>query len=405
MADNHGAISNEPAIDDDSAPNSTSLGFLTPLPELSAAQLRSRRLVRSGSAAHLGRSTLRRRRAGRRRAVRIATAVSVLALIVGVALVVDREGVRDERAIATVADPQDTFRHSNRNVVPSSRPARPAAKSTKSVTKRVKSKAVRSAAPSTKKTEAAAEPGKTTVGVAAPAGAPTAGVPAGTTLKSMNGALITKAGTVIDGAEIKGGVTVAADNVVIKRSRISGSGTYGVYVRSGSLTIQNSTISGFENSMAGDNYATSGLEVTASSDDGFKIGSNVSIVGSWCHDLATANGAHADCGQIQSGVKNVVIQGNWFDPGSSSANSALFIAPDLGPSGAGPLLVEGNVLGGGNYSLFCVDGDNGRFFISGITVRNNSFLRNSNYGPMRINVQAQVLGNVWKDTNSAVPAG
>jgi hypothetical protein len=401
MADNHGAIRNQPVIDEAADAETTRLGFFAPIPELTASQLRSRRLVRAGNAAHLGRSTLRRRRAGRRRAIWIATTVSVFALVTAIALVLDREDVTDERTIATVAGAQVESRPANRSRPAGTRRARPRAKSTRVARKPVKTTAVPSKAPATSAAGTAAGPGRSPAGTV-PSGVPAAGVPAGTSLKTMNGTTITKAGTVIDGAEISGSVTVAASNVVIKRSRISGSGTYGVYVRSGSLSIQDSTISGFENSMAGDNYATSGLEVTASSDDGFKIGSNVSIVGSWCHDLATADGAHADCGQVQSGVTNVVIRGNWFDPGNSSANAALFIAPDLGPSAPGPLLVEGNVLGGGNYSLFCVDGDNGRFFISGITVRNNSFLRNANYGPMRINVQAQVVGNRWNDTSSAI---
>jgi Right handed beta helix region len=236
----------------------------------------------------------------------------------------------------------------------------------------------------------------------APAGVPRSGVPAGTNLTAMNSLTITQAGTVIDSADIRGGVTIQASNVTIKNSKIEGNGDYGVYVRSGSLTLQDSTVTGFDNSVAGDNYTADRVEVTQSQEDGFKIGDNVTIENSYCHDLVVAPGAHSDCGQVQSGVRNAVIRGNWFDIGNKNGNSALFLAPDLGPSSPGPLIVEDNVLGGGNFTLQCVDGDNGRYFISNITISGNSFLSNSYYGPMRVNVTAKISGNVMKGTSKVV---
>lgn len=337
-------------------------------------------------------------------------------MVGGIMLVVDRDGAGDQATISPVAGEYPAGKDRNspkttRNWPRTARLARPttpvikptasASKPASSRPKPASKKRVESSAPVVKATSAPAVPARPGPATA-PSGVPVAGVPAGTALKAAKGGVITRSGTVIDGADISGGITVAASNVVIRRSRISGSDTYGVYVRSGSLTIQDTTITGFENALAGDNYTAAGLDVSATTDDGFKIGSNVSIVDSWCHDLATAPGAHADCGQVQSGISNVVIRGNWFDPGNKGANAALFIAPDLGPSGSGPLLVEGNVFGGGNYSLFCVDGDNRRYYISGITLRNNRFLRNSNYGPIRVNVQALVSGNTWRDTGAAI---
>ena len=231
---------------------------------------------------------------------------------------------------------------------------------------------------------------------------PKAGLPLGTVLTKMSGLNITKAGTVIDGADITGTVTVNAANVTIRRSKVNGDGMAGIYVQSGNLTLEDTTVTGFEASVAGDNYIATRVEVTKGFSDGFKIGDNVIIQDSWCHDMTPAAGAHADCGQVQSGVKNATIRRNWFDVGNTNGNAALFMAPDLGPSSPGPLLVENNVLGGGNFTLQCVDGNNGEYFIGGITIRNNEFLRNSNYGPMRINVPATVTGNVYQDNKQAV---
>jgi hypothetical protein len=227
-------------------------------------------------------------------------------------------------------------------------------------------------------------------------------VPAGTSLKAMSGTTISKDGTVIDGAEIRGGVTVTARNVVIRRSRISGSGFWGVYVRGGSLTLEDTTVSGFDNSVMGDNYTATRVEVTKANDDGFKIGNDVTIQDSWCHDLVVVPGAHSDCGQVQSGIRNAFVRRNWFDVGSGDGNAALFLAPDLGPTTAGPLVVENNVLGGGNFTVQCVDGGDGKYLITDITIRNNSFLPNSRFGPLRVNVKAVISGNTMKDTQRAI---
>jgi hypothetical protein len=218
----------------------------------------------------------------------------------------------------------------------------------------------------------------------------------------MGPLLITQAGTVIDGADIKGGVVITAAGVVIRRSRVSGTDGMGIYVRGGSLTLEDSTITGFDDSVGGDNYTATRVEVTKSNNDGFKIGDNVTIQDSWCHDLFIAAGAHSDCGQVQSGVKNVMIRRNWFDVGSGDGNSALFLAPDLGPSSAGPMVIENNVLGGGNFTLQCVDGNDGQYFISNIAIRGNHFLRNSRFGPIRVNVPVIFLANVYQDNGAVI---
>ncbi|GAA3593891.1 hypothetical protein GCM10022223_06070 [Kineosporia mesophila] len=230
--------------------------------------------------------------------------------------------------------------------------------------------------------------------------APSAGTPAGLHLTASGGLTITKAGTVIDGADISGNVVVAADGVVIRNSKITGTSGLGVYVRSGSLIMEDTTVKGFENSVGGSGYTATRVEVTGAFGDGFKIGDNVTIQNSWCHDLAPAPDAHADCGQVQSGVKNVLIHGNWFDM-VEGGNAALFMAPDLGPSSAGPLTVTNNVFGGGNFSVYCLDGANGQYFIDGITIAGNKFLSNSQYGPMRVNVSATLTNNVNQDGTAA----
>jgi hypothetical protein len=239
--------------------------------------------------------------------------------------------------------------------------------------------------------------------LAAPVSPPDAGVPDGASLRSSGSMRITRAGTVVENVAVQGGITVEADDVVIRNVRVTGSGGDGIAVRRGSARIERTTVSGFENGVTGDGYTADRVEVTGAVADGFKIGSNVVIRRSWCHDLQVGDGAHADCGQVQSGIRHATVEASWFDPGSNG-NSALFLAPDLGPSSDGPLVVRNNTLGGGNFTLFCVDGNNGEFFIRDITIAGNRFLGTAQFGPMRVNVPVKASGNVDARTNRAVSA-
>ena len=195
-------------------------------------------------------------------------------------------------------------------------------------------------------------------------------------------------------------MTVDAPDVEIKNSRITGTGTYGILVLSGSVTVTDTEISGFENGIAGDNWSGYRLNIHGMKDDGVKLGSNVTLQDSWIHDLTPASDAHADGAQMQAGVENLVIRHNVIDLSSTTpANSAIFMAPDLGPSSPGPVTIADNWLNGGNYTLFCVDGNDGQYVVSGISIVNNKFGRSHTYGPTSLNVPIEQSGNVWEDTS------
>jgi Carbohydrate binding module (family 6)/Right handed beta helix region len=225
----------------------------------------------------------------------------------------------------------------------------------------------------------------------------TVGVPAGVNLTPASGTTITTANTVIDAKDITGPVVVRAPGVVIKRSKIHSNGTgTGIYISgSGSVTVIDSDIYGFDDGVAGDNWTVRGTNIHAMSSDGVKLGSNVLLEQSWIHQLTPAAGSHGDGGQMQAGITNTVVRNNAIDVSSSGSNAALFLAPDLGPSSNGPLTVEGNYLDGGNYTVYCVDGNNGEYFVRNITIRNNTFGSHSKYGAKRTNVALTWTGNTW----------
>ncbi|MBU4215395.1 MAG: right-handed parallel beta-helix repeat-containing protein [Actinobacteria bacterium] len=203
---------------------------------------------------------------------------------------------------------------------------------------------------------------------------------------------MTTANAVLDSLDISGTVVIDAPGVTIRNSRIQGDGVYGVQVVSGSVTITDSEIAGFENAITGSGWTARRVNIHSVTGDGVKVGSDVTLDASWIHDLDPAPGAHADGVQMQGGVTNLVLTGNTIDVGSD-ANSAIFLAPDLGPSSAGPVTVNGNWLDGGGYALFCVDGASGRYFVDHISITNNRFGSESRYGPVRINVPVTMSGN------------
>ena len=225
------------------------------------------------------------------------------------------------------------------------------------------------------------------------------GVPAGTVLSKRGDVTVTTAGTVLEALDVTGTIYVKAANVTIRRCRVNGSGPCAIWVQSGNAIIEDCEVLGAENGIGFGEWVGRRLNIHGTYGDGVKLGSNTTLQDSWIHDLTPAAGAHADGAQVQSGVTNLMVRHNTIDLSTTGAsNAALFIAPDLGPSTPGPVTITDNWLDGGNFTLFCVDGNNGQYFIGGITITNNRFGRAAQYGPMNINVPVTSIGNVWDDT-------
>jgi hypothetical protein len=222
-----------------------------------------------------------------------------------------------------------------------------------------------------------AEPGQTRI------------APTGMGLRPSGNLLIKTDGTVVDGLDINGTVTVAADNVTVRNSRITVSAPYGILVRKGATgtTIEDVEIKGLPGCAAGiafERYTARRVDIHGCA-DGAKSGEDTIIEDSWIHDLRITKSSHND-GIQHSGGSNAAFLRNRID--DRAANTAIFISPDLGP--IGNVTVEGNRLGGGNWTLH-LEGLN-------IVVRNNRFGRNHEYGLAAITGTITQDGNVWADT-------
>jgi hypothetical protein len=233
------------------------------------------------------------------------------------------------------------------------------------------------------------------------------GVPAGTTLTRSGPIRVDRAGTVLENLDISGQVDIHAANVTIRNCRITSADYFGVQVVSGNVTIMDSEIVGSNAAaIAFDNWAAYRVNIHGAHADGVKFGSNVVLQDSWLHDFAPRPDSHADGGQLEAGVSDLTIRHNNINvPGG---NAALFMSPDLGDDdGAGPVLIDHNLLGGGGWTVYLTDG-HGRNHQRGYTVTDNHWLRNGGYGPLDLNEPRSSFvawsGNVYDD-NGAVIAG
>lgn len=235
------------------------------------------------------------------------------------------------------------------------------------------------------------------------------GVPSGTDLTPSGPLTVTENGAVLDSLEISGRVLIDAEDVTIRRSEIRGSGSgFGVRVVSGSVTIEDSEIHGFEYGIVFGGYTARRVDIHSMSVDGVLLGSGSTVEDSYIHDFTPAPGAHADGAQLQdAGAHDVIVRGNTIDLASPEVhsgyggNSAIILKPDLGELGPGGVVVEDNYLNGGNYTLYLTHDSQGRE-LADVTIQGNRFGRVHRYGPRSVDTPCIWTGNVWDDTAEPV---
>lgn len=216
------------------------------------------------------------------------------------------------------------------------------------------------------------------------------GVPNGTSLKVYNGDLrITTNGTVIDGLDIHGRVSVLASNVTIKNSIVRGNDSFvaekGILIHANSgtsnlrvidtelvPTIQNEDSVG----ILGNNFTLTRVNIHHVIDSAHITGSNVTIQRSWLHDNLHYKvdpnwnaPSHDDSIQIQSGT-NINIIGNTL---TGSHTSGVMVTQDRGAVSA--LKISGNYINNGACSINIAEKSYGP--LKGVSITDNTFGRDT----------------------------
>lgn len=243
----------------------------------------------------------------------------------------------------------------------------------------------------------------------APAGPATTGVPRGTRLTPSGPLDIRTSGTVVDGLDVDGCVTVSGSDVVIRNTRIRcdrPARKIAVMVSGGgkNLVLEDVEIDGRGTSEICVGWSSYTLRRANVHDcaDGARFSSSVSIEDSWVHDMVKIGTLHPDALQTTGGV-GVTIRGNTLQPqrstGGDVSNAALMLGSELKPWVLDRVVVEDNYLDGGGFSLN-VRGD---VKARQLTVRNNRFGDSSRFGPVIAPTRADLgTGNVYAATGGQV---
>jgi Domain of unknown function (DUF4082) len=174
--------------------------------------------------------------------------------------------------------------------------------------------------------------------------------------------IITTAGTVIDGADIKSTLVIRANNVTIKRSRIlaptsdfaiqQASGYSGMTLSYIELAPQSGqhpdrAIASFGTNMTIDHIYVHGTQ------RGIATGRGTQVTNSYVDDLDNSSGNHATAVMSIGGIRDVVLRGNTFGCGTGQCSSAMSVYPETNFGGPNDnWTIDGNLFNGGSYCVY-----------------------------------------------------
>jgi hypothetical protein len=226
------------------------------------------------------------------------------------------------------------------------------------------------------------------------------GVPAGLELCQSAARTVTVAGAVLDGWEIRGGVVVDAPEVVVRRSRIVGDGSQPFGIRTtdrGSVRIEDVTLTGDfpEAAIGGDRWSGERVEISQVTGDGARLGESSRLRNSSVHDFATAPDRQASALVVRGTGGDVLVEDNRVELGSGPGrDSAVLLDPEEPAERAdGPILIRGNVLGGGR----CTVRQDEPGAAPDVRITGNRFRRDAEEAPLRVSRQTVLEDNVYVD--------
>lgn len=212
--------------------------------------------------------------------------------------------------------------------------------------------------------------------------------------------LVTEDDTVIDGLHVSGRITIEADNVTIRNTLVQTDTT--LYP----IRVEDDTTGTLIEDVEVDNLGGAGIGIFLSGSgtirrvnihsagDGIRIQSDdVIIEDSYIHDLRRHPGGHHDTIQIRNG-DNVTIRGNtllaYKESTDDPMNAAIQLGSLLGDDWVTDLVVVGNYMDGGSYTI------NG-----GLDIAESEFYGDNRFGR---NFRFGAVGNlspdaVWEETN------
>ncbi|WP_289044445.1 T9SS type A sorting domain-containing protein [uncultured Olleya sp.] len=223
---------------------------------------------------------------------------------------------------------------------------------------------------------------------------------------------ITTDNFILENAIISGSLNIKANNVTIKNCLIETGGYYGIrcnYEDSNgndytNLLIEDCEIRGMQSAaIYGDNFIARRCNIWNSGNDGLKPVSNFLIESCYIHELGYADGAHADGVQMVNGGNGIMRWNNFDMPWNNPtyANSqCIIMSTNVGT--IDNVLIEENWINGGGYSVQIIDKGNGFGVPTNVSVLNNLFGRDHEFGPQRTDAGVVWQCNTYEDDGEAI---
>jgi hypothetical protein len=226
-------------------------------------------------------------------------------------------------------------------------------------------------------------------------------VPTGTALTRSGSLTISTNGAVIDGRDITGSITINADNVTIRRTRITTSAALGIRVNGRNALIEDVDIIGTTADCGAAigyaNYTARRVDVSGCA-DGLKVAGNVVVEDSYIHDQRKGPGTHNDGVQASAG-SNIVLRRNRILGPFQQSTAALMFGTGIGP--ISNVLVEDNFLSGGGYMVYFLDQEKGYGPPTNVRIIDNVIDADSfKFNWLQTNASLVRSGNVY-DTGGA----
>jgi hypothetical protein len=236
-------------------------------------------------------------------------------------------------------------------------------------------------------------------------------------LRPSGGIRVQEAGTIIDGLDVRGDISVEAPDVIIRNTRIVNNGEWGIIQRDsgGGLVVENVEIRSNGAEQLGKGiYNIGGMLTVRRSNISMVTDGIMTSVGliedNFLHDPREFPGDHVDMIQAGSGPPpdlSLIIRRNTVI-NTVDQTSAVAIFQDFGIQH--DVTVDNNFLAGGGYTLYAGAGDKG--ISRNIKITNNVwsrqvFAKGGYFGPVAYydkNGPGNVWsGNTWQDGAAVTP--
>jgi hypothetical protein len=204
--------------------------------------------------------------------------------------------------------------------------------------------------------------------------------------------LVDVPGAVIDGWDLRGGLLVTAPGVVVQRSRITGDGStdHGVATSgAGSVRVQDTTLTGrfAQAALGGAHWTAERVEVVGVAGDGAHAGAGCRLIASALSRFEP--GGDTDGVAVRAG--DVVVEGTTVRMGAGH-RSAVSVAPEEDGPDEGAVVLRGNVLGGGEWTVLMQDPA-----AADVELVDNRFARDAGTAPLRVPPQVRERGSAYVD--------